>query len=129
MKINIVIFFCVLVVSLPVQSSEKTDIIGCWEATLEDVENNIATVCFNYEIGSISYYFTNEGDEPTRCYQHAFIKQEDETVLLEGIGGFCDNGRKQAELTFRCWKNETSHMPCEMYIEHTQMEMSKVRKK
>ena len=131
MKYKLVIVLCLYLFGNTAQADVDLDLVGCWEATIPEFENNVATICLNYEVGSISYFYTNEGtdSEPTRCFQPAFINSEKESILLEGMGGFCKNGREQTEFTFRCWPTKTTKMECELYVGYSKLNTTQVERK
>lgn len=123
--------FCLalsLTVSLAFASGKQ--VVGCWEAEIEEFKN-LVTICINHKVGSITTYFSNEGTDsgPTHCYQPGFVEYEPNgNAVLEGLGGYCENEREQAELTVKCEPSMSDSMRCELYTDLHELTAKKVKR-
>jgi hypothetical protein len=123
---------CLLSLGVVAQEHSAQNAVGCWATKVTDFDNTL-TVCINYDVAAISYWFTNravEGkfaSEPTVCSQAAIVEyKEDNAIVVDGLGGTCRNGKKQATIKLRCEATGDKSMPCEMYVASESVRVDRV---
>jgi len=115
--------------SFPSFSDEPAYVVGCWESKLAKPKN-VFTICINYEFGSLTSHYSNEGSDskPTKCFQPAFVTYEDGFAILEGWGGRCKNGNEQPEVTIKCQPTMDEVMACEYFFAYIKMEGKRIKR-